>query len=164
MYPDEVEAVLSYFMMEIGWFCYQINYTKDEEDQINSRRRLRERKIKEKKNQQVAKAKGPSKLGISKLNGNIVSLDQSSPPKASVSCGLQTPKPSVSQTGPSVDMKRISKLKTRWDKSPEQYDILKFFKISMSIGIYVLSSIKFPFQNQRGLGAEFSKQVWIFYQ
>ena len=118
VYHDEVEAVLSYLMMEVGWYCYQINYTKDEEDQIECQRRLRERKIKkEKKNQQVEK--GSTKSGVTKQNRNIASLNQSSL-KASASGGLQISKPNESQASPSIDTKRITKLKTRWDKSPEQ--------------------------------------------
>ena len=117
-------------MMEIGWSCYQINYTKEEEDRINSQRRLRERKIKERKSQ-VSRGKGPSKL-----NGNIASLDQSPPPRTSEGSGLKNPKASASQASPSVNTKRITKLKTRWDKSQEQYDILKnlFILIDMYEG------------------------------
>ncbi|XP_046443102.1 uncharacterized protein LOC124193377 [Daphnia pulex] len=111
VYQDEVEAVLSYLMMEIGWYFYQINYSKDEENQIESQRKLRERKAKEKKNPQVKK-------GSSKLNGDIPSLDQIPPFKENVSGGLQIAKPNESK--PPVDMRRITKLKNRWDKSPEQ--------------------------------------------
>lgn len=113
VYQDEVEAVLSYLMMEIGWYFYQINYSKDEENQIESQRKLRERKTKEKKNPQVKK-------GSAKLNGDVASMDQIPPLKESVSGGLQIPKPNESKASPPVDMKRITKLKTRWDKSPEQ--------------------------------------------
>jgi len=140
-------------MMEIGWYFYQINYTQDEENKIESQRKLRERKVKEKKNQQ-------SKKGSSKSNGGMTSLDQTPTFRGSVNGGLHIPKPTISQARPPVDVKRITKLKTRWDKSSEQLNILKPFYICLCTSVHLKFIIyKISFQNQTGMGAKFSKQI-----
>lgn len=107
VYQDEVDAVLSYLMMEIGLHCYQREYTKHDEDAIENRRILRGKKMKK------ANKTAP-KTGARKIEPSL----EIKPVTATVPGDLGNPKPVKTQQP--VDPKRSTKLRNRWDRTPEE--------------------------------------------
>ncbi len=113
VYQDEVDAVLSYLMMEIGLHCYQREYTKNDEDAIESRRILRGKKMK-KANKTHQRFRTP-KIGARKIETSL----EMKPVTAEVPGDLGNPKPVKTQR-PVDNTKRSTKLKNRWDKTPDE--------------------------------------------
>ena len=94
--------------MEIGFHCYQRVYTKNDEDLIESRRVIRGKKSKiTTKNKPVLrKVHSVPLLNPSNLN-QLPSLSKS------VESGSENKKQAHQ------DAKRVTKLRSRWDKTPE---------------------------------------------
>ena len=122
VYLDEVDAVLSYLMMEIGWNCYRRHYPKKNEDEIESRRILRGKKSKKtKKNVRVAATSDHFPENAPIETTSIASLPHI-PPLALNSCASVVKKrvpdkrkPRTTQAAKSTST--TNNIKSRWDKA-----------------------------------------------
>ena len=89
---DEIEAVLSFLKMELGYYFYERVYTKEEEREIEQRRIKRE----------------PTKINLS--------IKQAQIPPLPVPAKPPTPSPALQQKSSKI---RLNKWITRFDKKEE---------------------------------------------
>lgn len=125
-----MEAVLDFLFMEIGWKFYKCQYSKYDEAVIENKRILRERRKKKNIIKKAVATKGistaPMKSTVAKSNTVDPAIGAAAPSRSVVptpSVLVPIP-PSVVPTQPFVrpaqDLKRVTKLRTRWDKSREE--------------------------------------------
>lgn len=94
---EEMDAVLSYLAMELGWYYYHKEYTDQDERDIEKRRIQRK-----KRKRRAAKTLQPAY----QIEEDVPAQNnEAEPPKAQ---------------GTSSDKKKITKGKTRWDQTPEE--------------------------------------------
>lgn len=126
VYRDEIETVLCFLMMQVGWSFYQRQYSKNDEDAIEKRRVLREKKAKKSKNKKKIGKNGISSTGTS-VRSIVAKSNIAAPliePTASHTTQSYVSSVVPVQSGvpsqPAQAIKRVTKLRTRWDKSHDE--------------------------------------------
>ncbi|KAI9552333.1 hypothetical protein GHT06_022698 [Daphnia sinensis] len=120
VYQDEVEAVVSYLRMQIGWLFYECQYTENDEISIENRRKLRGERLKKGGKNKAQGNKDSVILETATVEGNVASRNQSPPVKPDVHVKPRNLKPKKLPANQPIEIKRFTKLKSRWDKTPEK--------------------------------------------
>lgn len=120
VYQDEVEAVVSYLRMQIGWLFYGCQYTENDEISIENRRKLRGERSKKGGQNKALGNKESGILETAAVEENVASWDQSPPVKLDVHVKPRNLKPNKLPAKQPIEIKRSTKLKNRWDKTPEK--------------------------------------------
>ncbi len=115
----EMDAVLSYLKMEIGWYYYKIEYTKDEERQIEEIRKIKKRTTKEVKilDNDSIKVVVTSKAKESVGNDSFKVFGHAQQDVTTIQPDLRPVVPIINQDKPTkAEKKKI----TQWDKTSDE--------------------------------------------
>lgn len=115
-----MEAVVSYLRMQIGWLFYGCQYTENDEISIENRRKLRGERSKKGGQNKALGNKESGILETAAVEENVASWVQSPPVKLDVHVKPRNLKPNKLPEKQPIEIKRSTKLKNRWDKTPEK--------------------------------------------
>ncbi|XP_057378948.1 uncharacterized protein LOC130700964 [Daphnia carinata] len=120
VYQDEVEAVVSYLKMQIGWLFYECQYTENDETSIENRRKFRGGRLKKGEKSKALRNNVSVIPETVTLEGNVASCGHSPPVKPDIHLKPRNLKPNQLPEKQPIETNRYTKLKTRWDKTPKQ--------------------------------------------